>query len=108
MTLSTSHRLHATQPERLLFQKRFGLDTSNRKDKYLRLVGCCLLGVADAVDKKRIDHLLNDLGKGKVCAKPYEQTGASLWVSLDKYRLCKRSKFYPQVLNRFPHMLVPA
>jgi hypothetical protein len=60
------------------------------------------------VDKGGIGLWLNDLARANVCAKTHEQLGARLCVSLDNFRFPKPSQFYPQVLNRFPHMLVGA
>ena len=80
--------------------------TSNRKGKFLRLVGCCLLGAPPLVDKGIIGSRLNDLGRANVCVKPHEQTRAILWVAVGTFAAPKSSKFYPQVLNRFPHILV--
>ena len=80
--------------------------TSSRKGKFLRLVGCCLLGAPPLVDKGIIGSRLNDLGRANVCVKPHEQTRATLWVAVGSSAAGKSSKFYPQVLNRFPHILV--
>ena len=67
-----------------VFSESSGRHTSNRNDKYIRLVGCCLLGAWRTVDKDGIGQLFNDLVKGNVCAKPYELMRKSLWVSRDK------------------------
>ena len=64
------------------------------------------MGRQASVDKTGFGSRLNDLGEVNVCAKAHEQMGARLWVSMDNFRFQKPSKFYPQVLNRFPHMLV--